>query len=116
MTPEQIKKHEPMNINNLYEAVPVERELPGEDGKYTVLVISEPNTAPYPYSMTYINGHFISVLDNPPIVVSWYRPVPRESIEVFLREFGDELHEQWLNSELPYEDCLTELITQTLGQ
>ena len=23
MTPEQIKKHEPMNINNLYEAVPV---------------------------------------------------------------------------------------------
>lgn len=37
MTPEQIKKHEPMNINNLYEAVPDGFfEIPDFDGMYHI--------------------------------------------------------------------------------
>ena len=86
-----------MNINNLYEEVPVENDYdPIEYLPFGAIVTID------------MYGNII--------INSLLRPVTRESIEAFLREFGDELHEQWLNSELPYEDCLSELITQTLGQ
>lgn len=120
MTPKQIKKHEPMNINNLLEKVPVEKELPPVDKsdrdweilEWSIGVFVDTQQggygAFYAYreKVWYSNGKIISG------VTHWYRPVTRESIEAFLREFGGELHEQWLNSELPYEDCLTGLINQ----
>ena len=71
-----------MNINNLYEAIPVE--------KY---------------------------------VTHWYHPVTRESIEAFLREFGEkvwdisEAYNSNIDEEVPdKQTALTELINQTLGQ
>lgn len=82
-----------MNINNLYEEVPVENDYdPIEYLPFGAIVTID------------MYGNII--------INSLLRPVTRESIEAFLREFGGELHEQWLNSELPYEDCLTGLINQ----
>ena len=70
MTPEQIKKHEPMNINNLYEEVPVENDYdPIEYLPFGAIVTID------------MYGNII--------INSLLRPVTRESIEAFLREFGE---------------------------
>ena len=75
MTPEQIKKHEPMNINNLYEEVPVENDYdPIEYLPFGAIVTID------------MYGNII--------INSLLRPVTRESIEAFLREQHKELKEE----------------------
>lgn len=127
MTPEQIKKHEQMNINNLYEAVPVEKELPPvdkSDRDWETLKWSEDvfvNTtqgidgAFYAYreKTWYSNGKVLSG------VTHWLRPVTRESIEAFLREFGEkvwdisEAYNSNIDEEVPdKQTAITELIKQ----
>ena len=86
-----------MNINNLHEAIPVEKDLPPVDKtekdweilEWSINVfVDSPqgkDGAFYAYreKVWYSNGKII------PGVTHWYRPVTRESIEAFLREFGE---------------------------
>jgi len=86
-----------MNINNLLEKVPVDKELPPIDKSekdWEILEWSEDvfvhslqgkDAAFYAYreKTWYSNGKPLSG------VTHWYRPVTRESIEAFLREFGE---------------------------
>jgi len=127
MTPEQIKKHEPMNINNLLEKVPVEKELPPVDKsdrdweilEWSIGVFVDTQQggygAFYAYreKVWYSNGKIISG------VTHWYRPVTRESIEAFLREFGEKYYQvkyaAAMKGQLP-DRPITELINKTLGQ
>jgi CHAD domain-containing protein len=76
MTPEQIKKHEPMNINNLYEAVPCKNFENILESDYHVQL--EENR----------RDESIKLAADKYLTES-YRPVTRESIEAFLREFGE---------------------------
>ena len=90
MTPEQIKKHEPMNINNLYEAVPVcdVDKLPDIE----VIAINDVNDKLVGY-LSFDGNEVVCEDDNTvlPSVAHWLRPVTRESIEAFLREFGEKV-------------------------
>lgn len=136
MTPEQIKKHEPMNINNLLEKVPVEKELPPVDKsdrdweilEWSIGVFVDTQQggygAFYAYreKVWYSNGKIISG------VTHWYRPVTRESLEEWLREFGEKVVKKTMESHYRYvggftenpkvdmQAALTELINKTLGQ
>ena len=131
MTPEQIKKHEPMNINNLLQKVPIEKELPPVDKsdrdweilEWSIGVFVDTQQggygAFYAYreKVWYSNGLIISG------VTHWYRPVTRESIEAFLREFGEkvwdisEAYNSNIDEEVPdKQTAITELINKTLGQ
>ena len=100
MTPEQIKKNEPMNINNLYEEVPVENDYdPIEYLPFGAIVTID------------MYGNII--------INSLLRPVTRESIEAFLREFGEKYYQvkyaAAMKGQLP-DRPITELINKTLGQ
>jgi ABC-type transporter MlaC component len=124
MTPEQIKKHEPMNINNLYEAVPCKNFENILESDYHVQL--EENR----------RDESIKLAADKYLTES-YRPVTRESIEAFLREFGEKVATKMQDSiidnasydseeeiiEIDYsciekdkQTAITELITQTLGQ
>jgi len=109
MTPEQIKKNEPMNINNLYEEVPVENDYdPIEYLPFGAIVTID------------MYGNII--------INSLLRPVTRESLDEWLREFGEKVVKKTMESHYRYvggftenpkvdmQAALTELITQTLGQ
>lgn len=118
-----------MNINNLYEAVPVEKELPplrSDTLSITVGVCNQlgpSSRGVYDYE----NNRWLCYgsLEQP---TQWLRPVTRERVEEALREFSDkvvkktmESHYRYIggftdNSKLELEAALTELINQTLGQ
>lgn len=107
-----------MNINNLYEEVPVENDYdPIEYLPFGAIVTID------------MYGNII--------INSLLRPVTRESIEAFLREFGEKVATKMQDSiidnasydseeeiiEIDYsciekdkQTAITELITQTLGQ
>lgn len=114
-----------MNINNLYEAVPVEKELPPVDKTEKDWEILEWSIGVFVYTQQggygafyayrekvwYSNGLIISG------VTHWYRPVTRESLEEWLREFGEkvwdisEAYNSNIDEEVPdKQTAITELI------
>ena len=134
-----------MNINNLLEKVPVEKELPPVDKsdrdweilEWSIGVFVDTQQggygAFYAYreKVWYSNGKIISG------VTHWYRPVTRESLEEWLREFGEKVaakiqdlvidnasydrEEEIVEFDyscIKYDTptALTELINKTLGQ
>ena len=110
MTPEQIKKHEPMNINNLYEAVPCKNFENILESDYHVQL--EENR----------RDESIKLAADKYLTES-YRPVTRESLEEWLREFGEkvwdisEAYNSNIDEEVPdKQTAITELIKKTLGQ
>lgn len=88
-----------MNINNLLEKVPVEKELPPVDKSDRDWEILEWSIGVFVYTQQggygafyayrekvwYSNGLIISG------VTHWYRPVTRESLDEWLREFGEKV-------------------------
>ena len=90
-----------MNINNLYEEVPVENDYdPIEYLPFGAIVTID------------MYGNII--------INSLLRPVTRESIEAFLREFGERVGKYYWTegfAENPFDEtAITELINKTLGQ
>lgn len=93
-----------MNINNLYEAVPVEKELPPVHRMlnhknctsfYPVLLKDGPNDiAFYNYNTGLWVDRWYQSLKDDYEVSFWLRPITRESIEAFLREQHKESKEE----------------------
>lgn len=83
--------------NNLYEEVPADKELPDEDNIYTTTIKNDLGEI-FTRDSEFIFGCFV-VQDEGENVVSWYRPVTRESIEAFLREFGEKVWDSAANRE-----------------
>ena len=105
-----------MNINNLYEAVPVEKGLPPEAGRYPVILSDRTFESSFYFAST---NEFNTVTP----VTHWLRPVTSESIEAFLREFGEkvwdisEAYNSNIDEDIPdKQTAITELINKTLGQ
>lgn len=114
-----------MNINNLLEKVPVEKELPPEAGRYPVILSDRTFESSFYFAST---NEFNTVTP----VTHWLRPVTRESIEAFLREFGEKVWDACDDHALEYkmypygrhggyktpdkQTAITELINKTLGQ
>jgi len=105
-----------MNINNLYEAVPVEKELPPEAGRYPVVLSDGTIESRFYFAST---NEFNTITP----VTQYLRPVTRESLDEWLREFGEkvwdisEAYNSNIDEEVPdKQTALTELINQTLGQ
>ena len=102
-----------MNINNFLEKVLVENGLPIKEGWYHTAngyFFYAPSK-----KMWIVDANYI----RPETIKYWYRPVTRESIEAFLREFGEKYYQvkyaAAMKGQLP-DRPITELITQTLGQ
>jgi hypothetical protein len=97
-------KAKPMNINNLYEEVPVENDYdPIEYLPFGAIVTID------------MYGNII--------INSLLRPVTRESIEAFLREFGEkvwdisEAYNSNIDEDIPdKQTAITELIKQYTEQ
>ncbi len=116
-----------MNINNLYEAVPVcdVDKLPDIE----VIAINDVNDKLVGY-LSFDGNEVVCEDDNTvlPSVAHWLRPVTRESIEAFLREFGEkvvkktmESHYRFVrgfteNPKVDMQAALTELIKQYTEQ
>jgi hypothetical protein len=121
-----------MNINNLYEAVPVTNANIPEPGSRLHVLTKDGQKAVYIFT-----GSDMSVITMKEQYSHYLRPVTRESIEAFLREFGEKVATKMQDSiidnasydseeeiiEIDYsciekdkQTAITELITQTLGQ
>ena len=111
-----------MNINNFLEKVLVENGLPIKEGWYHTAngyFFYAPSK-----KMWIVDANYI----RPETIKYWYRPVTRESIEAFLREFGEKVVKKTMESHYRYvggftenpkvdmQAALTELINKTLGQ
>ena len=109
-----------MNINNLYEAVPVEKELPDlnyENRPVTFIERSSGAKKTTLYSLSRPIALYQKLYSH------WLRPVTREILEEWLREFGEkvwdisEAYNSNIDEDIPdKQTAITELINKTLGQ
>ena len=100
-----------MNINNFLEKVLVENGLPIKEGWYHTAngyFFYAPSK-----KMWIVDANYI----RPETIKYWYRPVTRESIEAFLREFGEKVwdisgaYHSNIDEEVPdKQTAITELI------
>ena len=127
-----------MNINNLYEAVPVEKDLPPiedeELGNTSDFVTGydedgQPHIVFFDHDEKVWATHY---WESMPKIVKWLRPVTRESLGEWLREFGKKVWDACDDHALEYkmypygrhggyktpdkQTAITELITQTLNR
>lgn len=111
-----------LNLSGLFEAVPVEKELPDKEGVYTVYytgIIHCKSSG----NAKFENGKFMWGIGynlEATGITHWLRPVTPERIEAFLREFGEKIGKYyWVEgfAEYPFDEtAITGLINKTLGQ